>query len=423
MMKHRLLAFLSVLAFCLYPVLQAGGAGTEIIELSCGKVEYLEYRCTLPDGRLVLTGGTRRAEYGGDAAWIMCLNTDRTVSWEYISRKDGFTSAEEATVLEDGTLAVIMEDYPKKRAAVFFTPDGKKAGKALNLKKKRGVIYAVTPSFIMTYDSAGTEPEDYRCLTFLYNWKGKETARFDGLIMRGGYGFLSAGGDECVAYGHDTIFNSHAMIQKLDESMDRVLWETLLDWQLPGSDTARLECAVKTGDGGYISWLREGRPGENEWSSYDWKYLLVKFDAEGHLLWVKGKEEYGQNAGQLFLYNGKVGILCEDSSRIDADRYICWLDEDGKILEKTEIRLNPGDFTVLRDYLEPDDPEEKRTTIVDQQTFIPMDDGLWTMATCWAANDLGEEGFSTIYDSQEIVFFRIPDCSAVQVSSFSPPDP
>ena len=146
----------------------------------------------------------------------------------------------------------------------------------------------------------------------------------------------------------------------------------------------------------------------------------MKFDAEGHLLWVKGKEEYGQNAGQLFLYNGKVGILCEDSSRIDADRYICWLDEDGKILGKTEIRLNPGDFTVLRDYLAPEDPEEKRTTIVDQQTFIPMDDGLWTMATCWVAHDLGEEGFSTIYDSQEIVLFRIPDCSAVQVSTFSP---
>ena len=64
-----------------------------LVELSCGKVEYLNYQCTLPDGRLLLTGGTRRDECGGDAAWIMCLNTDRTVSWEYISRKDGYTSA------------------------------------------------------------------------------------------------------------------------------------------------------------------------------------------------------------------------------------------------------------------------------------------------------------------------------------------
>lgn len=33
-----------------------------LVELSCGKVEYLNYQCTLPDGRLLLTGGTR-SEY------------------------------------------------------------------------------------------------------------------------------------------------------------------------------------------------------------------------------------------------------------------------------------------------------------------------------------------------------------------------
>ena len=63
---------------------------------------------------------------------------------------------------------------------------------------------------------------------------------------------------------------------------------------------------------------------------------------------------------------------------------------------------------MLRDYLKPETAEEKRITIVDQQQFIPMDDGLWVMATCFVANDLGEEGFSTIYDSQEIIMFKIP---------------
>lgn len=37
-----------------------------------------------------------------------------------------------------------------------------------------------------------------------------------------------------------------------------------------------------------------------------------------------------------------------------------------------------------------------------------MEDGLWTMATCWVANELGDEGFNTVFDSQEIVMFRIP---------------
>ena len=64
---------------------------------------------------------------------------------------------------------------------------------------------------------------------------------------------------------------------------------------------------------------------------------------------------------------------------------------------------------MLRDYLEPETAGEKRTTIVDQQQFITMEDGLWVMATCWVALDLGEEGFRTIFDSQEIVMFRIPE--------------
>lgn len=86
--------------------------------------------------------------------------------------------------------------------------------------------------------------------------------------MKDGYGFFVPNDDECVFYGHDDVFNGHAMIQKLDESLDKALWETKLDWQLPGSDTAVLEYALKTSDGGYVAWLREGCPGEDEWSSY-----------------------------------------------------------------------------------------------------------------------------------------------------------
>ena len=408
MKRHfRIIVCIFALYLCLAAI--TGTACAEMIELSCGKVEYLNYQCTLPDGRLLLTGGTRREECSGDAAWIICLNTNRTVSWEYISRKDGFTAAEEAAVLPDGTVAVIMENYPKKRAVMFFTPDGKKARKKLDLKKKRGTVFAVTPSFIMTYDSVSNNAEDYRCKTFLYDWKGKEITRYDGLIMHNGFGFLSCNDNEYIVYGHDAVFNSHAMIQKLNGSLDKVLWETILDWQLPGTDTAALDCVLKTSDGCYISWLREGRPGKDEWSSYEYDYLLVKFDAEGRLLWLKEKEEYGQDVGPMFLYDGKIGILCEDSSRIDAARYIRWLDDDGKILGTTEIKLEPEQFEVLRDYLEPETAGEKRTTIVDQQQFITMEDGLWVMATCWVALDLGEEGFRTIFDSQEIVMFRIPE--------------
>ena len=85
-MKRHFRTILYIIALGLCLAILAGTACAEMTELSCGKVEYLNYRCTLPDGRLLLTGGTRRDEYNGNAAWIVCLNKDRTVSWEYISR-------------------------------------------------------------------------------------------------------------------------------------------------------------------------------------------------------------------------------------------------------------------------------------------------------------------------------------------------
>ena len=51
-----------VCIFALYLCLAAitGTACAEMIELSCGKVEYLNYQCMLPDGRLRQTHDDRR---------------------------------------------------------------------------------------------------------------------------------------------------------------------------------------------------------------------------------------------------------------------------------------------------------------------------------------------------------------------------
>lgn len=406
-MNRRFFCIRRAMAVCLIVALAACTACAEdLVELSCGRVEFLNYQCTMPDGRLLLTGGTRRAESGGDAAWIMCLNTDRSVSWEYISRKDGYTAADYAAVLPDGTAAVVMENYPEKRAVMFFTPDGKKARKKLNLKKKRGNVCAAGPSFIMFYDSDSDEPTDWRYTTFLYDWTGKETGRYDGVILRGGYGFMVSAGDEFLMYGQDTMFNSRAMIQKLDGPQGNVVWETVLDRQEPGTDTAVLDYVLKTADGGYIAWLREGKPGEAD-SPYVWTHSMVKFDAEGHVEWIRGKELNGLH-GKMLEYGGKIGIMYEESSRIDASRTIHWYNTDGTELGTTELKLDPKEFTVLRDYLEPEEAGEQKTSFVDQLQFIPMEDGLWAMATCFAATDVGGGSFATVYDSQEIVMFRIP---------------
>ena len=89
MMKRLLRSVAFVLALCLCLALIAGSACAEdLAELSCGKMDFLLYQCTLQDGRLLLGGGTDRDENSGLAAWIMCLNTDRTVSWEYVETEE-----------------------------------------------------------------------------------------------------------------------------------------------------------------------------------------------------------------------------------------------------------------------------------------------------------------------------------------------
>ncbi len=102
-------------------------AEEDLVELDSEQREWLEYRCSLPDGGLILTGGMRLYEAGKETgSYVLCLNTDRTVRWEYTDReKNGYTSAEEATVLADGTIAVVVWDYPRKIAVNFFHASGK----------------------------------------------------------------------------------------------------------------------------------------------------------------------------------------------------------------------------------------------------------------------------------------------------------
>ena len=118
------------LALCLCLVLAAAAAGAEdMTVLSFGAEDWLNYECTLPDGRILLTGG--KMENGRDGnfvPWIVCMNQDRTVSWELIDRQEeGSTAAGRAAVLEDGTIAVNIGEHTEKEMIRFFTKDGEKA--------------------------------------------------------------------------------------------------------------------------------------------------------------------------------------------------------------------------------------------------------------------------------------------------------
>ncbi len=421
MIIKRVMAAICTLLFCFIP-LTCPAENEDLFQLSCGQSERLEYRCTLPDGGLILTGADDPFEPGKDAcAKVMCLNADRTIRWEYTDfNRNGYTAAELATVLPDGTIAVVFEDYPEKIFVKFFTPEGKLARKKMNLKPKRGEtgqVYALAPSFFMVFDSVDRGPDGYFGYdyeTVLYNWSGRETARYNGLIVRDGYGFLVSESDALVTYGKEELFGGHAKIMRLDETNGSILWETEPDYQLPGADQAELIHIVQAEDGGYIGWLREGRPSVDGLSS-EYSYFLVRFDADGRLLWAKNSESLNCNGSVMNLctYNGKIVMECgeaddESWSKGSPLRFL-WMDLDGNETGTVELSLKPEDFWMMQDSL-PENDGIYRFPWIGINQLIPMADGVWAFATFYIAEkEEAGQGIGLPLEKSEIVMIRIPE--------------
>ncbi len=107
-----------------------------------GDQDNLFFLRTLSDGRL-LFGGSKCLDENKDIdrKWLLCLNPDRTVSWEYITPEEEASTVLLASERPDGTLAVVFdmgdEDYEAPEGARskirYFTMDGQPTGKEVNL--------------------------------------------------------------------------------------------------------------------------------------------------------------------------------------------------------------------------------------------------------------------------------------------------
>ena len=165
--------------------------------LAAAAEDWLNYECTLPDGRILLTGG--KMENGRDGnfvPWIVCMNQDRTVSWELIDRQEeGSTAAGRAAVLEDGTIAVNIGEHTEKEMIRFFTKDGEKARPDLELPSA-AIIEAAEASYVML-----TDAEDGGEQTILMDYEGKELLRYSGVSLPNGYGYKVKGGEDLVLTG------------------------------------------------------------------------------------------------------------------------------------------------------------------------------------------------------------------------------
>ena len=405
----------NILVLCLCLALLAGTACAEEVHIICsGKSDYLNYDGMLLDGRLLLTGGKDLSDtvyYRG--SWVLCLNPDRTVSWEIVDEE--YYEVRAAAILPDGTIGVVFEnrqmmDREDRITIRFYTPDGKATGRELELSTEN-VIYEVNASWLMAYRWKAEERMDE---TILIDWGGNELLRYDGLILPDGYGFAVGNTDELVLYGQDTMENSHAKILKLDGLTDSVLWETTLDWQLSDTEGSTIDSCVRTDDGGYLAMVGEARP-ETDENGNRWTSFLVKLDKEGRVLWTSREifEKYKILGSRMYFLNGKLLLSCASETGGDpgsiAPWVFLWLDGDGNELGMTEVELKAEDLPHLSQYVGPAGDGTYWEPFADVLEMIPMADGLWALGQGDVDLMDGEKFLQTLPEASETFLVKIPE--------------
>ena len=333
------------LLLCLCMTLLAGSAlANEVVDLCTEGYESIIYGCTLPDGRLIFTGQRGKVgNYADSRARIVCLNPDMTVSWDYFDPEEGACRYIDPVVLQDGTIGVVFDNSPYQNPVAkklkFFTQDGQPTGKEISLGNG-DCFLSVTDSFVqLEYlsDEAGIDRID---------WQGNLIRHFeeDELPVKGS-GVYFYEEDGMVTYNAEMVSGGcFARIFKMDYD-GKVLWETVLPHMHENVTNSRLLNCKRTEDGGYLGLLAESDPDCRVWQD-----MLVKFSADGRLLWTNEKCFDGYKdyvCRQLELCKGKVVLQLEKSesdTSLDCSFLYLWTDENGNKLGTTELTPRKEDL-------------------------------------------------------------------------------
>ena len=298
--------------------------------------DCMYYQCTLPDGRVILTGWqSTPGNWQDSRARILRLNPDMTVSWEYRDPAEGFCGFTRAAVLKNGRIGVVFENSPGQETEEiklkFFDTDGRPAGEEISLPVSDGLVYGATASCIWLRGYSST---------WFIDWEGNTVFQFsDEKSPLNGCDRMTETEDGLVFAGCSS--EDEALLIKLD-FRGELLWET----RIPASEQAGMEGAnltdcMKTEDGGYLAQLVEYG---SEISAYRY---LVKFGADGLVAW-KNADAFDR-CPETWL-NGLVmhnGILVAEMMG-SSDEYgmngvgtYVWMDGNGNWLGTTDD-INPG---------------------------------------------------------------------------------
>ena len=431
MNPKRIHILLRALLLCLCAALLAGGAfaeETQVVNLGGWGMCRLRYQDTLPDGRILLAGYQEATDDPNPVPRLLCLNSDRTVSWDYLDTANPRKGFSHAAVLPDGTIGTVMEnvfgnDQNTSVDLRFFTPDGEPTGKEISIPiPADGVmnVFATTKSGLDLL----IRIEEGETLEFLpnrlYDWDGNEIGQVEGLDSPAISTDMMEEPDVLVMYGL-TIYSDaqQSAIWKTDRE-NHLLWQTALPFLWTDAEFVSVQYFTATEDGGYLGIVTEGRHTSQELVN-EYRTMLAKLDSEGKNLWVNGKvfediPDYLQAFGQ---YGGKYAAAFRNAGewpnnlRLDNPMKFRWFDEDAADLGTVELELKPEDFDWLADYAEKLAGEKTFIEMECDTRLIPMEDGLWLAAEICVGTERNDENFGMVYmvdhDSYRDVLIKIPE--------------
>lgn len=405
MKSMRMLKRALALGLCL--ALLAGSAlAAEIVDISSEGYDCIGYALTLPDGRVIFSGcHGKPGNYMDQKARLLCLNPDRTVSWEYIHPAEGSWGFGGIVLMKDGTLCVRLSNDPYQKTEeeklVFFTPDGRLTGREIPLDVKEtkegyfryGLCDFGMIKYYNTHDIIDRDKE-YRELT---DWDGNLLFRMEGYRPIKADSIIEEE-DGLVLIGEEGERNAAGKIMKLDWQGNTV-WETVVPFMNEANRGAMLHCGIRTSDGGYLAVLLE-RPAD--YSAMKWKTALVKFSSTGRILW-RNEESFDRQPDSQYWnmieYKGKYVLQFEDKERFASlempIRYL-WFDADGNELGITELSVRKDELPRLG--------KSKKAALYEGSMFI-MGDELWGDFT--TDNDSADHEKNMA--SMDTVLIRIPE--------------
>ena len=401
-----------LMLLCLCLILPAGAASAEeITDLGVDGFDDLSYLTTLSDGRILL-GGIQAVDGSEEesAAWMLCLNPDMTVSWEYIDEACNggrFTCAAEHA---DGTIGAILIRYADGvggcHTLCFFTPDGK-AVKETALPDNDGMsITNLTKTRMLVTDNIS----DDSMHIWFQDWDGNRIAECDGFVYA--HGMIEEEDGLVLAVHRMREGRKIGFIQKTD-LQGTILWETEIPHVWPESDGLQIKSVMQTEDGGYLEIQIEATLLEDG-SEAEYRTALVKLDADGKILWTStdGLENFTGLYTAAAMADGKTAVSFVEyqagplTYRMDRTRTVIWFDKDGKNLGETELNLTPEAFERLNGILRTEPDKAERIPALYTDSMIPMQDGLQMLALVLLADPADGWHYGNSYDT---VMIKIPE--------------